>query len=159
MAYLRGRVSVAHRCWPFTWRPITMAIPRPKSRAQVPCPELERVVCPPFPSLPPLPPPPPPRGYWCTTTRNRAIQTVWVSSRIRPLRRRLIRRWPSGLKKIITSNGDRWATRETTSCSYLTTPGQADGWRVSASRVTCTSSMTIPTNCFRFVYIWRPLVM
>jgi len=147
---------VAHRCWPFTWRPITMAIPRPKSRAQVPCPALKRVVCPPFPSTPTLPPPP--RGYWCTNTRNREIRTVWVSSRIRP-HRRLIRRWPSGLRKIITSNGDRWATRATTSCSCLTTPGPADGWRVSGSRVTCTSSMTIPTNFFRFVYIRRALVL
>lgn len=141
--YERGlkyeRVSVAHRCWPFTWRPITMAIPWWCHRAcqvvcQVPCPALKRVMCPPL----------PPRVYWCTTTRNRPTRTVWVSLRIRRRRRR-----PSSPRKNTTSRGDRTTT--TTGC--LITPGLAGGWRVSASRVTCTSSMTIPmaANCFRFV--------
>jgi len=155
----RVLVSVAHRCWPFTWRPITMAIPwwchRTAVVAQVLCPALKTVVCPP---LSPMPPPPP-REYWCTTTRNRPTRIAWVSLRIRrrlqcPRRlclRRLCRR-SSGPRKNVTSHDDR-TTRTTTSGCLITVrlPGDL---RVSASRVICTSSMTtqMTANCFRFVY-------
>lgn len=151
------RVSVTCRCWPFTWHPTTMSASPCRRRAvvvRVRCRLIRRDV---------WPLPRPPKAYWCTTTRNRPTRTAWASSlkiRYRPPRPLLCRRRHRCHHRSRRPKGPR---RSSSHCysgpkamvRYLTTLEPADGLRVSASRVICTSSTTILRVVRRFRFVPR----